>query len=153
MSNRIFHINEDGSIHEGALDHDVQMIVENEIIYYLTKYDITPAESIASIRRVLKELENDNQGVSVTCPALQHINPNARHSITRDTRPDGRDYWTTQCAYCGEVPSCGNHDWEPTIEVINDLDEFTLTCRNCGHKEIVDESIFNAVEETDDNAF
>lgn len=57
MLNRIFHINEDGSLHEGALDHDVQMIVENEIINFLAKYDITPAESIASIRRVLKELE------------------------------------------------------------------------------------------------
>src|SRR5699024_12688295 len=38
MSNRIFHINEDGSLHEGALDHDVQMIVENEIINFLAKY-------------------------------------------------------------------------------------------------------------------
>lgn len=140
MSNRIYHIEEDGSLHEGALDHDVQMIVENEIIYYLTKYDITQKESIASIRRVLQQLETDNPGVSVTCPALQH-------SIMRDTRPDGKDYWTTECAYCGEVPSCGTHDWEPFIEVINGLDEFTLICRNCGHKEIVDEQIFNAVEE------
>ena len=58
MSNRIFHINEDGSLHEGALDHDVQMIVENEIINFLSKYDITQSEAIASIRRVLEDLED-----------------------------------------------------------------------------------------------
>jgi hypothetical protein len=57
MANRIFHVNEDGSLHEGALDHDVQMIVENEIINFLQKYDITQEESIASIRRVLNDLE------------------------------------------------------------------------------------------------
>lgn len=57
MTNRIFHIAEDGGIHEGALDHDVQMIVENEIINFLAKYDVTEDESIASIRRVLDDLE------------------------------------------------------------------------------------------------
>jgi len=57
MSNRIFHINPDGSLHEGALDHDVQMIVENEIINFLQKYDITQEEAIASIRRVADEIE------------------------------------------------------------------------------------------------
>lgn len=60
MSNRIFHINDDGSLHEGALDHDVQMILENEIIYYLQRYCITHKESIASIRRVLDELEGNS---------------------------------------------------------------------------------------------
>jgi len=59
MSNRIFHINEDGSLHEGALDHDVQMIVENEIINFLAKYDVTQGEAIASIRRVLGDIEGD----------------------------------------------------------------------------------------------
>ena len=58
MSNRIFHINEDGSLHEGALDHDVQMIVENEIINFLAKYEVTQPEAIASIRRVLEDLED-----------------------------------------------------------------------------------------------
>ena len=61
MSNRIFHVNEDGSLHEGALDHDVQMIVENEIINFLQKYDIEQSESIASIRRVLNEIEQEQR--------------------------------------------------------------------------------------------
>ena len=61
MSNRIFHVNEDGSLHEGALDHDVQMIVENEIINFLAKYDVTQEESIASIRRVLTDIEQEQR--------------------------------------------------------------------------------------------
>lgn len=61
MNNRIFHVNEDGSLHEGALDHEVQAILENEIIYFLQKYDITEQESIASIRRVVDELEGGAQ--------------------------------------------------------------------------------------------
>ena len=60
MSNRIFHINDDGSLHEGALAHDVQMLLENEIIYYLQRHGITQKESIASIRRVLDELEGNS---------------------------------------------------------------------------------------------
>lgn len=57
MSNQIYHVNEDGSLHHGAVDHDVQMILENEIINFLSKYEISPGEAIASIRRVLDELE------------------------------------------------------------------------------------------------
>jgi len=60
VGSKIFHINEDDSLHEGALDHDVQMILENEIIYYLDKHGITQKESIASIRRVLDELEGSS---------------------------------------------------------------------------------------------
>lgn len=61
MSNRIFHLNEDGTLHEGALDHDIQMTVENEIINFLAKYDVTQTEAIASIRRVVKGMEaNDD---------------------------------------------------------------------------------------------
>lgn len=58
MTNRIYHINEDGSLHEGALDHDVQMIVENEIINYLPKYGIEQHEIIASLRRIVEDLED-----------------------------------------------------------------------------------------------
>lgn len=58
MSERIYHINEDGSLHEGALDHDVMMIVENEITNFLFKYGITQKESLASIRRVVEDLED-----------------------------------------------------------------------------------------------
>lgn len=58
MSERIYHINEDGSLHEGALDHDVQMIVENEITNFLSKYGITEKEALASIRRVVEDLED-----------------------------------------------------------------------------------------------
>lgn len=57
MSERIYHINDDGSLNEGALDHDVMMIVENEITNFLSKYGITQKEALASIRRVIDELE------------------------------------------------------------------------------------------------
>lgn len=57
MTNRIYHVAEDGGLHEGALDHDVQALIEHEVIHFFQKYEVTPAESIASIRRVLKDIE------------------------------------------------------------------------------------------------
>lgn len=58
MRDMIYH-NDLGYLDEPALDHDVQAILENEIIRFFQKYEITPAESIASIRRVLKDIEED----------------------------------------------------------------------------------------------
>lgn len=57
MSNRIYHIEEDGGLHHGALDHDVQMILENKIINHFSRYEIDQDEAIASIRRVLDDIE------------------------------------------------------------------------------------------------
>lgn len=85
--------------------------------------------------------------ISTICPALEHINPKARHSIMRDIGSDGKDYWTTKCAYCGEVPSCGNHDWDPSIDTINGINEYLLDCLICGHKWIVDKRLFEVAKQ------
>lgn len=141
MFNRPFH-NEDGTLNQGSLDHDTEMFVRNEVIDHFERYGVTQPEIITSIRRVLTEIEE-------AVKQNHYCYTGAQHSMMRDTRPDGKDYWTTECAFCGEVPSCGNHDWEPQIDTINGEDEFTLICRNCGHKQIVDQQLFNIVEVLD----
>lgn len=46
-----------GEIHEGALDHDVEMMIRNDVLNELYRVGVEQKDAIASIRRVLEEIE------------------------------------------------------------------------------------------------
>lgn len=76
---------------------------------------------------------------SYTCPAVQDKAPGAKHSLYRDIDMEGKDYWTTDCSHCGEIPLCGQHSFEYITMNINHETEYAAECQTCGFRYIATE--------------
>jgi len=50
----MYHVAENDQLHEGALDHDTEMLLRDEVLNELGRRGVDQADAIASIRRVLE---------------------------------------------------------------------------------------------------
>lgn len=46
-----------GELHEGALDYDIEKMIRNDVTNELNRVGIEQKDAIASIRRILEEIE------------------------------------------------------------------------------------------------
>lgn len=83
--------------------------------------------------------ENTTRQPSFTCPVVQDKAPGAKHTLYRDMLSNGSACWLAECANCGDIPLCSQHNFEYINYFINEEREHAAECQDCGFQYIVSE--------------